>query len=361
MTAVLTRFITERDAARVEGLLGTYFQERHGRARAFGSDYESLWTSLARSAQGGKLLRPALVLGVHEQLGGTQANAAVEVAVAFELLHTAFLLHDDVIDRDLVRRGTRNLVGERLDEAQAAGISAAGSERWAQASAILGGDLLIHDAQSMIARLSVAETVRLELLDVLDDAVFASAAGELADVALSAGAARPDLANVLSMTTWKTAPYSFAAPMRAGAVLAGASPDTAQLLAQFGGLVGLAFQLRDDVLGLFGEESVTGKSVIGDAREGKMTAMMAFARQTPQWGDVHALLGADRLVGDAVTEQSISQLRVLVVECGALGYVEELIAATVSESLALLDEASLPAALRAELATLSHQASERAA
>lgn len=358
MTAVLTRFITERDAARVEALLDTYFQKRHERAGVFGTDYEHLWSSLARSARGGKLLRPALVLGVHEQLGGSQSAAAVDVAVAFELLHTAFLLHDDVIDRDLVRRGIRNLVGERLDEGLAAGISAAGSERWAQASAILGGDLLIHDAQSIVARLTVAEAVRLELLDVLDDAVFASAAGELADVALSAGAAPPDLANVLAMTTWKTAPYSFAAPMRAGAVLAGASADTAQLLARFGGLVGLAFQLRDDVLGLFGDEAVTGKSATGDVREGKMTAMMAFARQTSHWGEMRALVGAEGVAG---TEKSIDRLRSKIVECGALGYVEELIAATVAESLALLDEASLPAALHAELSTLSHQASERAA
>lgn len=356
MTAVLTRFITEHDAARVESVLSQHCDKRLAAAAQYGSDYERLWQAISRSARGGKLLRPALVLGVHEQLGGTQGAAAVEVAVAFELLHTAFLLHDDVIDRDLVRRGNRNVIGERLDEGIAAGIGVDQAERWAQASAILGGDLLIHDAQSLIARLTIAEPSRLALLDLLDDAVFASAAGELADVALSAGAARPDLQSVLAMTTWKTAPYSFAAPLQAGAILASAAEHTGQLLGRFGSLVGMAFQLRDDVLGVFGDESVTGKSVVGDAREGKMTAMMAFARQTSAWGELQALVGVAE-----TGEESITHVRGLLVECGALGYVEDLIATTIAESIALLEDPSLPAGLRSELATLSHQASERAA
>lgn len=356
MTAVLTRFISERDAVRVESMITAHFHKRNATAGSFGDDYQQLWSAIARSATGGKLLRPALVLGVHEQLAGEQPEAAAHVAVAFELLHTAFLLHDDVIDRDLVRRGNRNVLGERIDEGIAAGITVANAERWAQASAILGGDLLIHDAQSIIARLSVAEGMRGELLDLLDEAVFASAAGELADVALSAGAASPDLATVVAMTTWKTAPYSFAAPLRAGAVLAGASQLTGQLLARFGGLVGLAFQLRDDVLGMFGDEAVTGKSAVGDAREGKMTALMAYARSTPRWPEIRELVGAE-----GASEQTTVRLRALLADCGALDYVEQLIASTISASQAVLDEGELPASLRAELLNLSHQASERAA
>ena len=204
MTAVLSRFITSEDAALVEGVLGRHWQKRRDAAASFGSDYAQLWEAMARSTQGGKLLRPALVLGVHEQLGGTRAAAALDVAVAFELLHTAFLLHDDVIDRDLTRRGQRNLAGERIDESVASGIDIGPAERWAQASAILAGDLLIHDAQSFLARLSAPEPVRLALLDLLDDAVFASAAGELADVALSVGTSKAELHDVLAMTTWRS-------------------------------------------------------------------------------------------------------------------------------------------------------------
>lgn len=355
MTAVLTRFISEQDAAAVESRLAGHWECRVGAAAAFGDDYEGLWSAIARSATGGKLLRPALVLGVHEQLGGDHGDAAVDVAVAFELLHTGFLVHDDVIDGDLVRRGRRNILGERVDTALAAGVGSVDAERWAQASAILAGDLLIHDAQRFIARAAVPEPVRHALLDLLDDAVFASAAGELADVALSAGTATAGLHAVLDMTTWKTAPYSFSAPLRAGAVLAGAPAPTEAVLARFGGLVGRAFQLRDDVLGVFGDEAVTGKSTIGDIREGKVTAMVAYARETSSRDELHGLLGGDASTGD------VDRLRTLLVECGAVDYVEGLIAQAVAESIAVLDAATLPPALRTELARLSHQATERVA
>ncbi|MET0853799.1 MAG: polyprenyl synthetase family protein [Microterricola sp.] len=355
MTAVLTRFISQQDAIAVESRLAGHWARRVGAAVAFGADYEGLWSAIARSATGGKLLRPALVLGVHEQLGGEFGDAAIDIAVAFELLHTGFLVHDDVIDGDLVRRGRRNILGERVDTALAAGVGSADAERWAQASAILAGDLLIHDAQGFIARAAVPEPVRHALLDLLDDAVFASAAGELADVALSAGTATPGLHAVLEMTTWKTAPYSFSAPLRAGAVLAGAPAQTEEVLARFGGLVGRAFQLRDDVLGVFGDEAVTGKSTIGDIREGKVTAMIAYARETPSRAELHGLLGGDASTGD------VARLRTLLIECGAVDYVEGLIGHAVAESLAVLDVAPLPEALRTELARLSHQATERVA
>ncbi|RZU66899.1 geranylgeranyl diphosphate synthase type II [Microterricola gilva] len=355
MTAVLTRFISEQDAAAIESRLAGHWARRIGAAAAFGADYEGLWSGIARSATGGKLLRPALVLGVHEQLGGGFGDAAVEVAVAFELLHTGFLVHDDVIDRDLVRRGRRNILGERVDQALAAGIGGADAERWAQASAILAGDLLIHDAQGFVARVAVPEPIRIALLELLDEAVFASAAGELADVALSAGTATPGLHAVLDMTTWKTAPYSFSAPLRAGAILASAPAQTEAVLARFGSLVGRAFQLRDDLLGVFGDEAVTGKSTIGDIREGKVTAMIAYARETQSRAELRGLLGGDASTGD------VARLRSLLVECGAVDYVEGLIAHAVAESLAVLDAAPLPDALRTELARLSHQATERVA
>lgn len=360
MTAVLTRFATDRDADAVESVLTRHMEGRLGAAAAYGEDYTSLWRAIARSTRGGKLLRPALVLGVHDQLGGSRADAAVQAAAAFELLHTAFLLHDDVIDNDLVRRGRRNLAGERVDEGVAAGIGSDNAERWAHASAILAGDLLIHDAQSLLARLGVPGPMRLQLLDILDEAVFASAAGELADVAFSTGAVRPELRAVLDMTADKTAPYSFSAPLRAGAVLAGAAEHTGAVLAQFGALVGLAFQLRDDVLGAFGDEAVTGKSSLGDAREGKLTAMMAYAGRTPAWPELRGLLGRVG-AGDGDGAAEMARVRELLVSCGALDFVEEAIRQSVAESVRLLEGAGLPDGLRTELAQLSRLAAERAA
>jgi geranylgeranyl diphosphate synthase type II len=113
----------------VDAVLGRFFSLAKKRAAAIGPDYERLWGELEANTVGGKRFRPRMVFAAYEALGGRDAEAAACVGAAFELLHTALIVHDDVIDRDFVRRGGPNLAGSYRDRALRPGPSTAASPR----------------------------------------------------------------------------------------------------------------------------------------------------------------------------------------------------------------------------------------
>lgn len=356
MSDVLTDFAGTGVHNAVQDRLDEFFAERISLASAYGENYRLLWEAAREASSGGKRFRPALVVGVYRDLRGTDEDSALRIATAFELLHTAFLLHDDVIDRDLVRRGVPNLVGAFAADATQRGASDASARTWGEASAILAGDLLIQAAQGFIARLAVADDIRSRLLDLFDRSVFITAAGELADVAFSARVRVPSLSDVMAMTEQKTASYSFEAPLKAGAMLAGAGPDTLSTLGEFGRLVGIAFQLRDDQLGVFGDASITGKSVINDLRNGKETPLIAHARSTAHWPQIEDALG-----DPALSDEDGLLLRATLEECGARTFVDALIADHVSRAVDLVDQSTLSPTLTAHLRDVALHAVVRTA
>jgi geranylgeranyl diphosphate synthase type II len=282
----------------VECRLERYFDEHEARAMALGGRYVALWGAMRRSARGGKKLRPALVVETFMALCGEGTEvlpaAAVDVAAAFELLHTAFLLHDDVLDGDTMRRGRANLIGELAADAERSGVDVERARAWGEASAILAGDLLIHGAHTLIDDAELPGRLRASVQAVLDDAVFRTAAGEQSDMAFSCSIVTPGLSGVLAMTEDKTAHYSFGDPLRVGALLAGASDDLVSLLGEFGRAIGVAFQLRDDVLGTFGDERALGKSVASDRRNGKVTVLTVMPDGAMGAGDTAAAHGDPR-------------------------------------------------------------------
>ena len=266
------------------------------RATALGGGMEVLGDAIARAGAGGKRFRPALVMrAFHAFADGTEAPAGLyAVATAFELLHTAFVVHDDVIDRDTMRRGIPNISGEFRARAHRQGANAPDARLLGDAAAILGGDLLLHEAIRMVALAEVDPAVRERLLGLFDDAVFVSAAGELADVE---NAIAPDCADtpaLLRAARDKTAVYSFSAPLQAGALVAGASADALTALGEAGAALGLAFQLVDDLIGAFGSAAQAGRAPGSDLREAKRTPLIALARESSSWPRVRRALARAR-------------------------------------------------------------------
>ena len=344
----------EHDTAAVAEVLDTFFGERLVRAADHGGDYEQLWMAARDAASGGKRIRPALVLAAHRAFAGADSPSAVRLAAAFELLHTAFLIHDDVIDHDLVRRGAPNVAGRFALDAVARGVPAARANDYGEASAILAGDLLISGAHRLVAELDAPGDVRAALLELLDECVFLAAAGEHADVRFAAGAT-PGERDILSMIENKTASYSFSAPLRAGALLGGATPDAVDLLGEIGRHLGVAFQLRDDVLGVYGSTAITGKSALGDLREGKETLLIAYARGHSRWSAVAVEFGRPDL-----DDAAAARLRAAIDASGARSRVEDLIAERCGAAIAAVATTALPAELRDGLTATAHECVERA-
>jgi geranylgeranyl diphosphate synthase type II len=342
-------------AAGIETELARFFAAARLRASDYGEHYVALWDCLERASSGGKRVRPALVLAAYTGFGGRDPALVAPVAVSFELLHTAFLIHDDVIDRDLTRRGEANIAGRFNDRALAHGAAADQAGVWATAAAILAGDLALSEAHRTLAKLPVDVHTRLRLLDLLDRAVFVSAAGELADVTNTSARHPLSVAEVIATLENKTAVYSFEAPLQTGAVLAGASAEAIRLLGRYGRYVGVAFQLTDDLLGVFGDPAQTGKSVTADLREGKQTALIAHAGSTESWSLIAPYLGKVDL-----TDEEADRAREHLSACGAKAAAEKLASDHSRLAVDALDPAIIPAELRATLIELADTAVNRA-
>ncbi|WP_394553965.1 polyprenyl synthetase family protein [Agromyces sp. MMS24-JH15] len=341
------------DLEATDRVLRDLLDERVERASRHGTAYRRLWEAARDEASGGKRIRPELVLRSHRAWGAPNPAGAVRVAAAFELLHTAFLMHDDVIDGDRTRRGVPNLAGRLAADAVAQGAGESRAYGYGDASAILAGDLLINAAHGLVARAPVSAGEGAALLDLLDECIFRTAAGEHDDVRLAIGLGA-DRRAILAMLADKTAAYSFSAPLQAGAILGGAADAPIAALGRIGEHLGLVFQLRDDVLGVFGDEAVTGKSAAGDLREGKETLLIAFAREHGSWTD------AGRAFGDAhLDEEEATALRGAIRASGALTRVEEIIDLHARLAIAELDGSDLPPGLRAQLAATVRACSGR--
>lgn len=326
------------------------------RSQRLGDGAQALASAIRRATDGGKRFRPLLVVAAFETLDGPDIAlpALYQVAAAFELLHTAFVVHDDVIDHDTERRGVPNVGGEFRLRASGKGADAAGAALLGDAAAILAGDLLLHEAGRLIALAEIPSTLRAELLALFDEAVLVSAAGELADVenAVSPGEADPD--TVLRTTHDKTAVYSFSAPLEAGAVMAEADAPTRHALQRFGQRLGLGYQLIDDLIGAFGTAAASGKDEGCDLREAKKTHLISLARETESWPEVSEAL-AQAHTGPV----AIRAAQVALSASGARARLEDLVCETLDEARAIVTASTLPAACRAMLLELVDAVQER--
>ncbi|QXT62407.1 polyprenyl synthetase family protein [Tessaracoccus palaemonis] len=320
--------------------LEAFFDARSRHAGAYDRHFRQLWDLAYECAFGGKLVRPVLLIDMYDALSNTPDpdvhEKLLDLGAAVELLHFAFLLHDDVIDGDVQRRGRPNLVGSLLADAPP-GVDPEAAAHWARSGAILMGDLVLAGMHQLVARVDLPLAQRSRVLDLIDFTITETVAGEYADVSMGDGILSGALPRVLSTTLRKTATYTFELPLRVAATMAGASTATEETLAAVGRQLGLAFQLQDDLLSTFGIAREHGKDRYSDLREGKQTAIIAFARHTDAWQRLEPLLGNPDLspAQGALASHLLS-------ECGARAFVEQLVDERYTEVGTLLSDGPVP-------------------
>ena len=312
-----------------------------------------LWERIGEGLEGGKRLRPLLAFHSYAAFGGTDPEGIATLGASLELLHGALLVHDDVIDRDFVRRGRPNIAGLYRLDAAARGLPEPEARHLGSSVAVIAGDLLLAGAFRLADHASEEPEVRARITDVMHAAVSDAAAGELDDV-LMAHSSGHTIDDVLEMEQLKTAAYSFAAPLRLGAILAGAPTERAEDVARVGMLVGTAYQVIDDVLGTFGDEQQTGKPVTSDLREGKLTVLTAYARRHPDVAR-HLAPGAAAL-GDPA---GVDRVRAALQGAGADTYALTLAHSMVTDALDEARRCDLPSALRSELTRICNHVLHR--
>jgi len=343
----------------VERELVGFFDRQRTRAAGHGEHFARLWEVAAACALGGKLLRPRLMLGAYDALAPAVDRcpraSVLRIAAAMEVLHYSFLLHDDVIDEDLVRRHRPNLIGRvRAEAAQLVERRGDGDGRprvdpghFARSAGILMGDLLLSAVHQTFAREPLPQDVRVRLLDVLEDTITETVAGEFIDVALGDGIVTAEVDDVLEMHRRKTAAYTFGMPLTVAAVLADRA-DLVPVLAELGDRLGIAFQLQDDLLSTFAGTDQHGKDSFSDLREGKETALIAYARTTSAWPSIRPLLAAP-----AFSDADGLTARGLLTACGAETYVRASVEAQLDACARLIRHTeALPASLTVFLTDL---------
>ncbi|OJX62080.1 MAG: geranylgeranyl pyrophosphate synthase [Micrococcales bacterium 73-13] len=293
------------------------------------------------------------------------ADAVVGVAAALELLHAAALVHDDIIDRSATRRGRASAHETFATMHRDAGWTR-DPARFGDAAALLLGDLLLGWADSalrvatgLLADRSAATAAVAEFERMRAEVTF----GQLLDVLEEhSWIARPDAdaaRRAQRVVVYKSAKYSVEAPLVIGALLGGATGGQVTALRGFGVPLGIAFQLRDDLLGVYGDPETTGKPAGDDLREGKRTVLVALARSVLP-GSARSLL--DELLGDPeLDEAQIDLIRRTLRECGAVEQVERAIDYNLGQATAAIEGARITSSARAELLALAEAVARREA
>ncbi len=271
---------------------------------------------------GGKRLRPYLVSCGYELFAEKEAGEMVyRASLLPELVHAFLLIHDDVMDQSDTRRGAATVHKCYERDVLEKDFSGEQAQRFGKSMAILAGDLMFSFVSEMLASLDVDNRQRKEITNIIQRSVQQTIFGQELDLRLEM-TKNPKISDVLMMYRYKTSYYTFEAPLYIGAVLAGASQKECRWLSQFALLCGVAFQIKDDVLGLFGEEGQTGKSADSDLAQGKRTSVIVKAIELAVKSDRKIL--REVLDGAVITDELVNEVRRIVRETGALEYCDNM-------------------------------------
>jgi geranylgeranyl diphosphate synthase type I len=326
-----------------------------------GADFDVLIEALEDFVLGGgKRLRPAFAYwGWRAVAAGEPDPEALLLFSALELLHACALLHDDVIDDSSTRRG-RPTTHVRFAALHRDRGWRGSPELFGTSAAILLGDLALAWADDILFGIDLPPEAQRRVRRVWADIRTEVLGGQYLDIVAEASAAE-SIASAMNVDTYKTACYTVARPLQLGAAAAADRPEVQAVFAEFGTDLGVAFQLRDDVLGVFGDPKVTGKPSGDDLRSGKRTVLLAEAMELADESDPLAANLLRTSIGARLTDAQVGELREVIESVGALAAAEQRIAALTERALATLAAAPINAAAKAGLAELARMATNRSA
>ncbi len=339
----------------VQATLDGFLREKAELLAGISSDLTPFASWLDELLSGGKRLRPAFCLWGYFSGGGEDVESGLRAAASLELLQACALIHDDVMDDSDTRRGLPAAHRRFATLHRGSGWLGDG-DRFGDGAAILLGDLCLSWADELLYRSGFDPRALGRAKPVYDLMRTELMAGQYLDL-LEQVRGSGSIERTLLVVRFKSAKYTIERPLHIGAALAGADGDLMAALSRYGLPLGEAFQLRDDVLGVFGDPAETGKPAGDDLREGKRTLLVAtaFTRATSaQAARLREGLGDPHLGGEGV-----DALRRVIVDTGALDEVERVISERTTEATGALDDAAIPGVARDALRDLAEAATSR--
>jgi geranylgeranyl diphosphate synthase type I len=353
---------TEWDAAgfraRVGAALETFLDEQAERLAPLGGDAARLLAEARASVAGGKRFRAAFCYWGFRALAepGDRAteDALVRACAALELLHASALVHDDYMDASDTRRGRPATHRGFAEEHRSDGWRG-DPEQYGASAAILLGDLLLSWSDELLRRCGLPLDRVVAALDVYERCRTEVISGQFLDVSVQArGVADVDAA--MTVLRYKSAKYSIERPLHIGATLAGATAEQLSELSAFGLPLGEAFQLRDDLLGVYGDPSATGKPAGDDLIEGKRTVLVALALDGAPRAAAARL---DAALGTPLDAAQVAELQAVIDDSGAHEQVERVIGELAGRATEALRRAQVDERARAVLLELATAATDR--
>jgi len=300
---------------------------------SFSHDSLAAFTNIL--SRGGKRLRGALVMASYEMLGGRDSAMIIQVARAVEMIHAYLLIIDDIADNSAVRRGgpsAHTLLATHHQTNQLQGNSQHFGTSAATYAALIG----FYEAEGILMQLELPATLKLQLLEQLRSTLITTYHGQLLDT-YNEATGTEDETKALRVSELKTAYYSIVNPLQVGALLAGGTPNDFSLLQEYGQQAGIAFQISDDIMGIFGNEAKTGKSAKDDLREGKRTILITY---TLTHANAHQRQQLLSILGKAdVTDNELLAARQIIEATGGLTYAKQTIQMYVQKAQEVLKTA----------------------
>lgn len=339
-------------------------QDRRSECAYMGDDYAELTAALEEFVlRGGKRLRPAFAYWGWRSVADRSEDPldpdVLRLCSALELLHACALVHDDVIDASATRRGlptVHRLFGERHRVHSWRGSA----EQFGMSAAILLGDLALVWADDVVATAELPPDAARRVRRVWAAIRTEVLGGQYLDIVAEASGAQ-SVASALTVNIYKTASYTITRPLQLGVAAAADRPDVQDAFHDFGTDLGVAFQLRDDVLGVFGDPAVTGKPSGDDLRAGKRTVLLAEAVELAEKTDPVAAKLLRTSIGSELSEAQVTELCGVIESVGALAAVESRIEELTRRALQILDAADIDPHAKAGLSELARLAANRTA
>lgn len=301
----------KKNAQEVDQFLERYLLEYTSEVENINPKFKFLMDNFRESCKGGKRIRAALVRLGYELANGnnTFEKQVLKVACGYEIFQTAILAHDDIIDKSELRRGEPSLY-MRL-----------GGGHYGISQAIILSDIGFFLTIKTISESDFSDAIKSKAIDTFTDTFLKTGLGETLDVEVSFKREDVSLSDVETINLLKTADYSVVGPLKLGIVLAGGNDKLIDCIQKFGEDLGVAFQLQDDILGVFGSEKETGKSTSSDIEEGKMTLLYlkAYEKANPaQKKFLDENYGKGRR-----PEGTLEKIKELFTQTGAVDYCKE--------------------------------------
>jgi len=283
---------------------------------------------------GGKRIRPALMYYGYVGAGGREKEKMLETAVSIELVHMFLLIHDDVIDRDIERHG-KDSVNRKYEKLGMRFFPNKDPKHFGNSMSIIVGDMVAALGNQIIFNSGFDEKLVMKSLFGLQSIISYTVIGQVKDLYIEYRN-KANEKDVLDMYEYKTAKYTIEGPLHLGAILGGCKQDILKGISKYSIPVGIAFQIQDDILGIFGDEKKLGKEVGSDIEEGKITILVVKAREKANKEQKKIL---DKILGKKdLTLGEIELFRKVIRETGSLEYAQKLSLGYIEKGKKALDK-----------------------